>query len=68
MPSSEALKRAKKAYYERNKNKPEYKEKLAELQHNYYERNKERIIQRVKAYQANKTNELHTGNPIIDAM
>lgn len=75
MPTTQALKEAKKRYYEKIKATAEYKSKIKELQKAYYKRNKERILTRVKDYQlrvkeekqteAEQNIEQNTGEPVL---
>jgi len=47
---SDALKRAKAKYYQKIKDDPNYKEKMANNSKRYYEQNKEKQIEKTKKY------------------
>ncbi len=47
---SDALKRAKAKYYQKIKDDPNYKEKMANNSKKYYEENKEKQIEKSKKY------------------
>ena len=47
---SDALKRAKAKYYQKIKDDPNYKEKMANNSKRYYEQNKEKQIEKSKKY------------------
>ena len=50
MVQSDALKRAKAKYYQKIKDDPNYKEKIANNSKRYYEQNKEKQIEKTKKY------------------
>ena len=52
MVQSDALKRAKAKYYQKIKDDPNYKEKIANNSKRYYEQNKEKQIETCKQYYA----------------
>ena len=47
---SDSLKRAKAKYYQKIKDDPNYKEKIAQNSKRYYEENKEKQIEKTKKY------------------
>ena len=47
---SDSLKRAKAKYYQKIKDDPNYKEKIARNSKRYYEENKEKQIEKTKKY------------------
>ena len=47
---SDSLKRAKAKYYQKIKDDPNYKEKIAQNSKRYYEENKEKQIEKLKKY------------------
>ena len=47
---SDALKRAKAKYYQKIKDDPNYKEKMAKYSKKFYEENKEKQIEKSKKY------------------
>jgi hypothetical protein len=55
---SDALKRAKAKYYQKIKDDPNYKEKMANNSKRYYEQNKEKQIETCKQYYAENKEKL----------
>jgi len=55
---SDALKRAKAKYYQKIKDDPNYKEKIANNSKRYYEQNKEKQIETCKQYYAENKEKL----------
>jgi len=58
MVQSDALKRAKAKYYQKIKDDPNYKEKIANNSKRYYEQNKEKQIETCKQYYAENKEKL----------
>ena len=58
MVQSDALKRAKAKYYQKIKDDPNYKEKIANNSKKYYEQNKEKQIETCKQYYAENKEKL----------
>mmetsp|Transcript_84829 Transcript_84829/g.226361 ORF Transcript_84829/g.226361 Transcript_84829/m.226361 type:complete len:100 (+) Transcript_84829:705-1004(+) len=58
MPASEAVLRAKKKYYEKMKENPEYKEKNKARTKAYYDKHKEEQKEKCKAYYENNKEKL----------
>ena len=58
MVQSDALKRAKAKYYQKIKDDPNYKEKIADNSKRYYEQNKEKQIETCKQYYAENKEKL----------
>ncbi len=58
MVQSDALKRAKAKYYQKIKDDPNYKEKIANNSKRYYEQNKEKQIETCKQYYAENREKL----------
>ena len=58
MVQSDALKRAKAKYYQKIKDDPNYKEKIANNSKRYYEQNKEKQIKTCKQYYAENKEKL----------
>ena len=58
MVQSDALKRAKAKYYQKIKDDPNYKEKIANNSKRYYEQNKEKEIETCKQYYAENKEKL----------